>query len=162
MRRRTKNTSKKKKKKIGNPQTQQSKTYEPKIPVVVDHGAVGTSDVTNYHWRSVTSWRWCYCEFSGESTLRRCCPSCQHPHHALVFYYTSISSLYSYISLSAWDLGLGLASWVCKRGGLELGLWWHVSAAWVGGGAAWSIAKYVEALVFGVACKSLNPCTLDY
>ena len=37
-----------------------------------------------------------------------------------------------------------------------------VSGVGQGGGAAWSIAKYVEALVFGVACKSLNPCTLDY
>ena len=34
---------------------------------------------------------------------------------------SSISSLYPYISLSAWDLGLGLASWFGGRGGSELG-----------------------------------------
>ena len=103
-------------------------------PAVVDHGAVGTNDVTNYHWRFAMSWSWCYCGFSGESTLRRCCPRCQHPRCALVSNYTSISSLYPYISLSAWDLGLRLASWVGRRGGLELGLWWRVSVAWVRGG----------------------------
>ena len=48
MQRRTKNT-RKKKKKIGNPQTQQSKTHEPIIPTIVVHGTIGTSDVINYH-----------------------------------------------------------------------------------------------------------------
>ena len=49
MRRRTKNTSsKKKRKKKENPQTQQSKTHEPKIPVVADHGAVLLFSLTKH------------------------------------------------------------------------------------------------------------------
>ena len=134
MRRRTKNTRKKKKyiyiseiHKPSNP-----KPMNPDL-AVVDHGAVGTSDVTNYHWRFAMSWSWCYCGFSGESTLRRCCPRCQHPCCALVSNYSSISSLYLYISLLDWELGLRLASWVGRRDGSELGLWWRGS----GGAESW-------------------------
>ena len=63
---------------------------------------------------------------------------------------------------------LGLGAWVGELGRRKGWVGAGFVAACVsgvglgGGGAAWSIAKYVEALVFGVACKSLNPCTLDY